>query len=74
MLGGKQANLYYSVSFPPSLFISDSLYHKYDWLCYLDTFIIILVQKGDQVTKPIIFVKICYKLLYAIQGVEKIFW
>ena len=28
MLGDKQANLYYSVSFPPSLFISDSLYHN----------------------------------------------
>ena len=26
--------------------------------------------KGGQVTKPIILVKICYKLLYVIQGVE----
>ena len=25
-------------------------------------------QKSGQVTKPIILVKICYKLLYAIQG------
>ena len=30
-------------------------------------------QKGGQVTKPIILVKICYKLLYVIQGVENIF-
>ena len=29
--------------------------------------------KGDQVTKPIILVKICYKLLYVIQGVENSF-
>ena len=27
-------------------------------------------HKGGQVTKPIILVKICYKLLYVIQGVE----
>ena len=26
--------------------------------------------KGGQETKPIILVKICYKLLYVIQGVE----
>ena len=29
--------------------------------------------KGGQVTKPIILVKICYKLLYVIQGVENSF-
>ena len=29
--------------------------------------------KGGQVTKPIILVKICYKLLYIIQGVENSF-
>ena len=28
------------------------------------------MKKGGQVTKPIILVKICYKLLYVIQGVE----
>ena len=31
------------------------------------------VLKGGQVTKPIILVKICYKLLYVIQGVENSF-
>ena len=34
------------------------LYQKtfnfHDWLCHLATFIIILVQKGGQVTKPIV--------------------
>ena len=30
-------------------------------------------KKGGQVTKPIILVKICYKLLYVIQGVENSF-
>ena len=30
-------------------------------------------NKGGQVTKPIIVVKICYKLLYVIQVVKKIF-
>ena len=29
-----------------------------------------VLYKGGQVTKPIILVKICYKLLYVIQGVE----
>ena len=29
--------------------------------------------KGGQVTKPIIVVKICYKLLHVIQVVKKIF-
>ena len=29
--------------------------------------------KGGQVTKPIILMKICYKLLYVIQGVENSF-
>ena len=33
----------------------------------------IIINKGGQVTKPIIFVKICYKLLYVIQVVKKIF-
>ena len=28
------------------------------------------MKKGGRVTKPIILVKICYKLLYVIQGVE----
>ena len=31
------------------------------------------MKKGGQVTKPIILVKICYKLLYVIQGVENSF-
>ena len=40
-------------------------FHKYDWLCQLATF---LYQnqnyyKDAQVTKPIILVKICYKLI-----------
>ena len=30
-------------------------------------------EKGGQVTKPIIVVTICYKLLYVIQVVKKIF-
>ena len=33
----------------------------------------IIINKGGQVTKPIIVVKICYKLLYIIQVVKKIF-
>ena len=33
----------------------------------------LLSEKGGQVTKPIIVVKICYKLLYVIQVVKKIF-
>ena len=32
-----------------------------------------LLYQGGQVTKPIILVKICYKLLYVIQGVENSF-
>ena len=47
-------------------------FHKYDWLCHLATFIMILVQEGGQVIKPIILVKICYKLLYVIEGVGKV--
>ena len=31
--------------------------------------IIILIQKGGQVTKPVILVKMCYTILYVIQGV-----
>ena len=31
------------------------------------------MKKGSQVTKPIILVKICYKLLYVIQGIENSF-
>ena len=31
------------------------------------------LYKGGQVTKPIILVKICYKLMYVIQGVENSF-
>ena len=31
------------------------------------------IEKGGQVTKPIIVVKICYKLLYVIQVVKKVF-
>ena len=49
-------------------------FHENDWICHLATFIIILVQKGGQVIKPIVFVKICYKLLYyVIQVVYNIF-
>ena len=33
----------------------------------------IIINKGGQVTKPMIVVKICYKLLYVIQVVKKIF-
>ena len=33
----------------------------------------IIINKGGQVTKPIIVVKIYYKLLYVIQVVKKIF-
>ena len=33
-----------------------------------------LYNEGGQVTKPIILVKICYKLLYVIQLVENSFW
>ena len=33
----------------------------------------IIINKGGQVTKSIIVVKICYKLLYVIQVVKKIF-
>ena len=43
-----------------------------DWLCHLATFFTPSL-KGGQVTKPIIVVKICYKLLYVIQVVKKIF-
>ena len=32
----------------------------------------IIINKGGQVTKPIMVVKICYKLLYVIQVVKKI--
>ena len=31
------------------------------------------LSKGGQVTKPIIVVKVCYKLLFIIQVVKKIF-
>ena len=40
--------------------------HNYDWLCHLAT-LILMVQKGDQVTKPIIVVNTPYKILYVIQ-------
>ena len=33
----------------------------------------IIINKGGQVTKSIIVVNICYKLLYVIQVVKKIF-
>ena len=33
----------------------------------------IIINKGGQVTKPIIFVKLCCKPLYVIQVVKKIF-
>ena len=33
----------------------------------------IIINKGSQVTKPIIAVKICYKLLYVIKVVKKTF-
>ena len=39
-------------------------FHNYNWLCHLATFIILGMKKGGQVTKPIILLKICYKLLY----------
>ena len=48
-------------------------FYKYDWLCHLAIFITFRYKKGGQVTKPIILVKICYKLLYVIQGVENSF-
>ena len=35
--------------------------------------VIMMCEKGGQVTKPIIVVKIRYKLLYVIQVVKKIF-
>ena len=35
--------------------------------------LIMMVQTGGQVTKPIIVVKTCYKLLYVIQVVKKNF-
>ena len=38
----------------------------------LHLFHTIIINKGGQVTKPIIVVKICYKLLYVIQVVKKI--
>ena len=44
-----------------------------DWPCHLATFLHHHYYKGDQVTKPIVDVKICYKLLYVIQVVKKIF-
>ena len=43
-----------------------------DWLCHLATFLNYNnfgTKKGGQVAKPIILVKICYKLLYVIQVV-----
>ena len=40
----------------------------YDWLCHLATFLYQSYYKGGQVTKPIILVKIFYKLLYVIQA------
>ena len=48
-------------------------FHNYDWLCHLATFFVLYNYKSGQVTKPIIVVKICYKLLYVIQVVKKIF-
>ena len=39
----------------------------YDWLCHLATLLKMMVQKGGQVTKPIIVVKMPCKLLYVIQ-------
>ena len=43
-----------------------------DWLCHLATFINNdgVKKVAGQVTKPIIVVKICYKLLYVIQVVK----
>ena len=48
-------------------------FHKYDWLCHLATFLYHNYYKGGQVTKPIILVKICHKLLYVIQVVWNVF-
>ena len=42
-------------------------FHNYDWLCHLATLLKMMVQKGGQVTKPIIVVKMPCKLLYVIQ-------
>ena len=48
-------------------------FHKYDALSLGHLFHTIIINKGGQVTKPIIFVKICCKPLYVIQVVKKIF-
>ena len=43
------------------------------FVTWLPFFIPINYYKGDQVTKPIILVKICSELLCVIQGVKSIF-
>ena len=45
----------------------------YSSLPYHPKIYTIIINKGGQVTKPIIVVKISYKLLYVIQVVKKIF-
>ena len=43
------------------------IFHKYNWPCHLATLLKMMVQKGDQVTKPIIVVKMPCKLLHVVQ-------
>ena len=43
------------------------IFNNYDWLCHLATLLKMMAQKGGQVTKPIIVVKMPCKLLYVIQ-------
>ena len=48
------------------------LLYDCNWLCHLATFLHYHYYKGGQVTKPIIVVKTCYKLLYVTQVVKKL--
>ena len=54
-------------------------FHNYDWLCHLQlaTFLyhplFIISYKGDQVTKPIIVVKMSCELLASYHSSERIF-
>ena len=43
-------------------------FHKYDWLCHLATFLCQPRYKGGQITKPIILVKTCYKIIEFYSG------
>ena len=47
-------------------------FHYYDWLCHLATLLKMMVQKGGQVTKPIIDVKMPCKLLYICHSSKRI--